>query len=100
MAMRIDIDFKKPLSKEERQLLTIEVASLAKSERLRVINGNYRAVIMGAAMSKEAISSVLEEAGLPVEKITSSLSDDENAEADEHPDDLGSAKESLRPIGR
>ena len=100
MAMRIDVDFKTPLTAEQRLSLTIEIACLAKSERLRIINGNFRAVIMGAAMSKETVANVLAEADLPVEKIMSSLSDDENAEADEHPDDLATAKESWRPIGR
>ena len=97
MAMRLDLYFPRPLTREERTRCLIVVAGLSKSRRLRWVDGGYGAVISGTAMRKDRVRELLDEAEIPLERITSSLSDDEDAVADEVAKD---GRERFRPMGR
>ncbi len=98
MVMRIDVDFPKPLTAEDRTAAQLAIATLAKSERIVFSANGYSAVVYGIGMSIERVRESFDEMGVAVEQIHSSLNDEENAEADDV--ESGSTKERFRPIGR
>ncbi len=98
MAMRLDIEFSSPLSREERVVFLLAIAGLAKSRSVRWDRGGFAAVIIGEAMGRDRVSDTLRATTLPVTAIHSSLSEEEDEQADEG--DTGSGRERLRPIGR
>jgi len=100
MAMRISVDFGRPLDSEQRTVFLLTVAQLAKSRRVRWVQGGHAAEIIGEAMGRERVERVLCEAELPVVRVESTLSADENASVEEAPDAATSQRERLRPIGR
>lgn len=100
MTMRITVAFERPLDSEQRIVFLLNVAQLAKSRRVRWTDGGHGAEIIGTAMGRERVESILREAELPIERVESTLSADENALVEEAPDSEASLQERLRPIGR
>lgn len=98
--MRITVAFDQPLDHEQRTVFLLTIAQLAKSRRVRWIEGGRAADIIGTAMGRERVEGVLRDAELPVVSVESTLSDDENAAVEEAPDAASSRQERLRPIGR
>lgn len=100
MAMRLDIEFDRPLAGDERTRFLLAVAALAKSRGVRWIDGGHVAVVIGEAMGRELVTEVLRAESLPLREIRSSLNEDEDGEADDHDGDGDAKLERLRPIGR
>jgi len=98
MAMRLDVDFAKPLNREQKLALTLAVAALAKSERVRFTRDAYGAVVTGEALSARRLRECLAEAGLTAAEIRSSLVESDDTQVDDVPSD--GKKERVRPIGR
>jgi hypothetical protein len=99
MAMRLDVEFARPLSREEKTLVLMAAAGLAKSDRVRFLRGDYRVVVMGEGLSVRRLRTALVEQGLGPTQVRSSLGEDEDA----HADDLPGAEapgERVRAIGR
>lgn len=99
MAMHIIADFDRPLNPEQQRSLWIAIAPLAKAERVRVVRGGHRAVVIGEALGLERVKRVLAEAGLEAASVTSSLGSDEQQAVDEA-GAVAEARERSRPIGR
>jgi len=100
MAMRIEVDFARPLPRETRTRLLIAVAGLAKSSRIRFDVGGHRAIVIGEAMSGERLAEALRDEDIAFERISSSLDDDEARRVDELEDPDGEGRERVRPVGR
>ncbi|TVR13895.1 MAG: hypothetical protein EA401_05795 [Planctomycetota bacterium] len=100
MAMRIDLEFAKPLSREQRISLHLALAALPKTARVRVIKGGHAVVVMGEALGVDRVRAALQEEGVQAERIRTSLSDEEDLRADEISEDHPDGRERLRPIGR
>jgi hypothetical protein len=98
MAMRLDVDFARPLSAAEKVRLSLAVAALAKSERVRFARGDRAVLVIGEALSAMRLAEVLAQEGFAVESIRSSLVEAEDLQADDLPGVGG--KERLRPLGR
>ena len=97
--MRLDVEFARPLSREEKALVLLAAAGLAKSDRVRFLRGDYRVVVMGEGLSIRRLRAALAEQGLGPTQVRSSLGEDEDAHADDVPG--GEAPgERVRPIGR
>jgi hypothetical protein len=99
MAMRLDIDFPRPLGKQDKLRLLLAVATLAKSRRVRFVRGDHAAVVMGEGLSERRVREVLAEHGFTPEGVRTSLDPDEDARADDPPDDP-TQRERVRAIGR
>lgn len=100
MAMRIEIDFPKPLNRDQRTSLLLALAALPKTARVREVNGGFTAIVMGEALGVDRIRSALDDEGVVFERVRTSLGDEEDLRADEVSEDLPAGKERLRPIGR
>jgi len=100
MAMRLDVEFQRPLRGGERSSFLLVIAALAKSRSVRWIDGGHVAVVLGEAMGRERVAELLRAEDLPLMEIRSSLNEDEDDEADDHDGDGGALNERLRPIGR
>lgn len=100
MTMRIDVDFDRPLTREQRTEFLLIVAGLAKSRAAAWRDGGHGAVVTGTALGRERVAEALAATSLPVTAVCSSLSDDEDAVADDTPAAAGSGRERLRPMGR
>lgn len=98
MAMTLYVGFDHLLTRDEEVRLQLAVAALAKSKRLRIIEGGHAARILGEAMSITRVRDALAEVELYPTRIESSLDDDEDAEADDT--EQTSTKERVRAIGR
>lgn len=98
MAMRVQIEFTQPLSREQRTDVLVAMAGLAKSERIRFAKDGYQAEIFGEAMSCDHVRKALQTVGIAVSTARSSLIDEEDSAVDEP--DVSSATERFRPIGR
>jgi hypothetical protein len=98
MAMRIDLEFARPLTRQERMRLVLVLGGLAKTERVRFGRGDRSAVVLGEGLASMRIQQVLLEEGFACESIVSSLPADE----DQRLDDLsaGPAVERVKPPGR
>jgi precorrin-2 methylase len=97
--MRLDVDFSRSLSLEERNRVLVAVATLAKAQKVRFIRDATTAVIMAEGLSMRRVEEVLVEMGLPPQRIDTSL----DPEADRMCDDLEQdpeRKERIRAIGR
>jgi hypothetical protein len=99
MSMRLDVDFARPLGKQDKLRLMLAVATLAKSRRVRFVRGDHAAVVMGEGLSERRVREVLAEHGFTPESVRTSLDPDEDARADDPPEDPGQ-KERVRAIGR
>ena len=99
MSMRLDVDFTRPLNKQDKLRLLLAVATLAKSRRVRFVRGDHAAVVMGEGLSERRLREVLNEHGFTPESVRTSLDQDEDARADDPPEDP-SQKERVRAIGR
>ena len=99
MVMRLDVDFSRPLSKQDKLRLLLAVATLAKSRRVRFVRGDHAAVVMGEGLSERRVREVLAEHGFTPESVRTSLDPDEDARADDAPEDPAN-KERVRAIGR
>jgi hypothetical protein len=97
MAMRLDIDFPRPLGRSDKLRVLLAVATLAKGERVRFVRGDYAAVVSGEALGVRRLEEVLAEHGVAYERIRSSLSEEEDQRADDPP---GDGQERVRAIGR
>ena len=100
MAMRLDIDFATPLTRDERIEFLLAIACLAKSRSVRWAQGGFGAVVLGEAMGRDRVADALRATGLPVAEIRSSLSEEEDEQADDGDGEGGPKRERLRPIGR
>ena len=100
MAVRIDLEFSHPLGRDSRMDLRLAVADLAKAERIYFGRSGFSAVIMGEAMSRDRVIAKLNEFGLHPDKVISSLSEDEDAIADEEANAHKQGKERYKAIGR
>ncbi len=98
MVMRLEVDFTRPLSAAEKIRLSLAVAALAKSDRVRFTRGDRAVLVIGEALSAQRLAEVLGEEGFAVESIRSSLVESEDRQADDLPG-LG-GKERVRPLGR
>ncbi|MFW5844989.1 MAG: hypothetical protein ACOCXJ_02055 [Planctomycetota bacterium] len=96
--MRVRIFFDTPLDADARVRMQLAIAGLAKSSRMRWIEGGRGVLVIGEAMSRERVGEALQEQDLQPTHIESSLDEDENAEADDV--EVTSTKERLRAIGR
>ena len=99
MVMRLDVDFSRPLNKQDKLRLLLAVATLAKSRRVRFVRGDHAAVIMGEGLSERSLRDVLVDHGFAPESVRTSLDPDEDARADDAPED-SVLKERVRAIGR
>jgi hypothetical protein len=99
MVMRLDVDFSRPLNKQDKLRLLLAVATLAKSRRVRFVRGDHAAVVMGEGLSERCLRDVLVEHGFSPESVRTSLDPDEDARADDAPED-SVLKERVRAIGR
>jgi uroporphyrinogen-III synthase len=99
MVMRLDVDFARPLGKQDKLRLLLAVATLAKSRRVRFVRGDHAAVVMGEGLSERRLREVLSEHGFTPEAVRTSLDPDEDARADDPPEEPGQ-KEKVRAIGR
>ena len=97
MAMRIDVDFPRPLGKQDKLRLLLAVATLAKSRRVRFVRGDHAAVLLGEGLSERRVRDALAEHGFTPEAVRTSLDPDEDARADDPPEDT---TERVRAIGR
>ena len=97
MAMRIDVDFSRPLGKQDKLRLLLAVATLAKSRRVRFVRGDHAAVVLGEGLSERRLREVLVEHGFAPESVRTSLDPDEDARADDPPE---AQVEQVRAIGR
>ncbi len=97
--MRLDVEFARPLSRDDRLRATLAVAALAKADRIRFARGDRAAIILGEGLSAARLREVLVEAGLTVDAIHSSLVEAEEAQVDDVPVP-GTAVERVRAIGR
>ena len=97
MAMRIEVDFDQPLTKEQRTGFLLALAVLLKQRACAWWRGDC-AVVMGEALGLDRIRSALQEEGVPA--ACTSLHEEEDLRADDVSDDHPSGKERLRPIGR
>jgi hypothetical protein len=96
--MRIDVRFERPLDEQGRLDFVLAIAALAKSERVRVDRSGYAAVIMGEAMGVDRVRRALDEAGVAIRSLSTSLHEEEDAATE---DIIGSGgRERFRPIGR
>jgi len=99
MVMRLDVDFARPLGKQDKLRLLLAVATLAKSRRVRFVRGDHAAVVMGEGLSERSLRDVLSEHGFSPESVRTSLDPDEDARADDPLEDQ-TQKERVRAIGR
>jgi hypothetical protein len=99
MAMRLDIEFPKPLDRAGKTRVLLAVAALAKSERVRFIRGDQAAVVMGEALSGRRLAEALAEEGIPVESVRSSLDGEDEILLDDIVSDPA-RRERVRAIGR
>ncbi|TVR46999.1 MAG: hypothetical protein EA402_01895 [Planctomycetota bacterium] len=100
MAMRMDVDFPRPLSREQRTAMLLALAALPKTSRVKLVRGGHGIVIMGEALGLDRVRSALEDEGLVIEAIRTSLAAEEDLLVDEVSDAHPAGKERLRPIGR
>jgi hypothetical protein len=99
MSMRIDIGFPKPLDREGRIRLLLALAPLAKSARVRVVEGGWAAIVRGEALGLAKVREALDEQGLAVDRMATSLPEDEDQSVDEVIPVVGRG-ERYRPLGR
>ncbi len=97
MAMRLDVEFPRPLAKAERLRVLLAVATLAKGERVRFSRDGYAAVVAAEALSVRRLGETLTEHGVAFARIASSLAEEEDQRADDPP---GDDHERVRAIGR
>lgn len=98
--MRLEIGFSRPLDHELRTRLLIAVAGLAKSQRIAIARDGWSAVVRGEAMGVKRIGAALDEAGVPVDRLQSSLDAEQQDLVEESLDDIKASRERFRPIGR
>jgi hypothetical protein len=99
MAMRLDIDFPRPLDKAGRVAVLLALAGLAKSQGVRFTRGDHGAVVLGEGLSVRRVREVLAEQGVVVEDVRSSLDQEEDARSDDLLADPAQP-ERVRAIGR
>lgn len=99
MAMRLDVDFARSLTRAERLRALLATATLSKAASLRFDRGGAKAVVLGEALGARRLREVLAELDLPVAAVSSSLDDDEDARCDDAPGGPD-GPERLRPVGR
>jgi len=95
MAMRLDLEFPRPLGHADKLRVLLAAATLAKCQRVRFARGDYAVVVFGEALSMRRFAEALAEQGLAGVSMRSSLDEDEDQRAD---DPLG--EERVRAIGR
>ena len=92
MTMRVELNFPRPLSFDERTRILLAVGALAAAKRVAFARTGYSATIHGEGLSARRIETLLREAAIRFESVQSSL-----AEAD-GPD--AGAVETFKPPGR
>ena len=97
MAMRIEIQFARPLDKSAKLRFLLAVATLAKSDRISFIRGDHAALVIGEGLSTKRLNDVLRDEGFPIESMRSSLDEEHDAQLDDIPGERG---ERVKPIGR
>ncbi len=96
MAMRVDADFARPLSKTDRRRLVLAMACLAKTRRAFFCQGDHHLVVVGEALSARVVEAAIRDEGFSPTSVLSSLAPDEEARCDE----LTGESERVRAIGR
>lgn len=97
--MRLDVEFGRPLAREQRIQALVALATLTKAQKVRFIHGDRTAVVLAEGLSAHRVQEALAEAGLPPERVDTSL----DAESDTQCDDQGqdeTGKERFKAIGR
>ena len=100
MVMRIEVDFPKPIQGEHKTGFLLALAVLPKTARVRFVDGGRRALVMGEALGLDRVRSALEDEGVSISALRTSLPEYEDLRADDVSDDHPARKERLRPIGR
>jgi hypothetical protein len=97
--MRLDVEFGRPLSREQRVQALVAIATLTKAQKVRFIHGDRTAVILAEGLSAHRALEALTEAGLPPERVDTSLDAESDAQCDDQElDETG--KERFKAIGR
>src|SRR4051812_22936753 len=96
MAMRVEVEFARPLDRPTRLRLTVAIATLAKVDRVRFAAGDHLLVIIGEALGTAGISALLREEGLTWQAMRTSLPETE----DHAVDDAAIEGERVVPLGR
>jgi hypothetical protein len=97
--MRLDVDFSRALSQDEQVSALVALSTLTKAQKVRFIHSARTAVVLAEGLSARRVQETLVEAGLAVERVSTSL----DAEIDLLCDDLeqgGDQRERFRAIGR
>ena len=97
--MRLDVEFPRPLDRQQRTRALVAIATLTKATKVRFIKGDRVVVIMAEALSARRVQEELTEAGLAPEQVISSLDPEIDAHCDDAIQDAAS-KERFRAIGR
>ncbi len=97
--MRLDVAFPLPLSREQRIKVLVAIATLTKAQKVRFIHGDRTAVVLAEGLSARRVQEALAEAGLPPERVDTSLDAEADALCDDQgPDETG--RERFKAIGR
>jgi hypothetical protein len=98
MTMRLEVDFPRPLTLEQRTAFLLVVSALAKTKRIAFVRGHQGAVVAGEALSAMRLREVLTEEGIAVEAVRSSLAESGPGVVEEGTE--AAKRERVRPIGR
>jgi hypothetical protein len=94
--MLITVEFDQPLQKNQEVDALVALATLAKTTHAVIAKNKLSMNIFGEALSTERIQSSLAQLDLHPSTIHSSLSEEENQQADED----ATTTERVRPMGR
>jgi len=96
MAMRVYVEFPKPLNRAERLRITVSLGVLAGCERVCFMRGDRELEVHGEGLAVAKIQAALSEAGSTWERVETSLTPEE----DHRLDDVGDGQERVKPPGR
>lgn len=97
--MRLDVEFARPLSRDQRIQALVAIATLTKAQKVRFIHGDRTAVVLAEGLSRRRVQEVLTEMGLPPARVDTSLEDEADILCDDQEQDEA-GKERFRAIGR
>ena len=99
MAMRLDVEFTRSLTKAERLRALLAAATLSKAASLRFDRGGMVAVVLGEGLGARRLREALAELDLSVANVRSSLDDEEDVRCEDAPGGPN-GPERVRPVGR
>ncbi len=97
MVMRINVDFPRPLAPAEHRQVILAMAALAKVRRVLFTNGAHRAQVFGEALGTRSVRAALEDIGLTVKALSSTLPEGDDVSVDDVPT---ATVERVKAIGR